>query len=253
MSYYLAGSMNEWKPNEAYRIVPNYEAEGVEYKLDITLAEGNQEMKVAYSDGKTIEDSNWFPSGMGNNFVINDAGDYTIYFRPPGDGDQAAGWHEGYIFAVYHEPIVVTNCATAREAALSVASGEYYKEDEKEVFTIRGYVTKIEVEYNDTYHNISFWMADAADGGEVIEAYRAACASAEAAPEVGNYVELTGKIKNYKGTPEFDAGCEFTILETPTAVDNTEVNAKAVKFFENGQLVIIKNGVKYNATGAIVK
>ena len=34
------------------------------------------------------------------------------------------------------------------------------------------------------------------------------------------------------------------------AVDNVFDNAKAVKTFENGQLVIIKNGVKFNALGA---
>ena len=33
-------------------------------------------------------------------------------------------------------------------------------------------------------------------------------------------------------------------------IDNTVNDAKAVKFFENGQLVILKNGVKYNALGA---
>ncbi|MBQ4394648.1 MAG: hypothetical protein II825_05050 [Paludibacteraceae bacterium] len=32
-------------------------------------------------------------------------------------------------------------------------------------------------------------------------------------------------------------------------VENTDAAAKAVKFFENGQLVILKNGVKYNALG----
>lgn len=32
-------------------------------------------------------------------------------------------------------------------------------------------------------------------------------------------------------------------------IDNVEAGAKAVKTFENGQLVIIKNGVKYNALG----
>ena len=35
-----------------------------------------------------------------------------------------------------------------------------------------------------------------------------------------------------------------------TAIDNTVMGEKAVKTFENGQLVIIKNGVKYNALGA---
>ena len=39
----------------------------------------------------------------------------------------------------------------------------------------------------------------------------------------------------------------------PTSIDNTEVGEKVVKHIENGQLVIIKNGVKYNALGAEVK
>lgn len=38
-----------------------------------------------------------------------------------------------------------------------------------------------------------------------------------------------------------------------TAIDNTNIDAKVVKFFENGQLVIIKNGVRYNAQGAVVR
>ncbi len=40
---------------------------------------------------------------------------------------------------------------------------------------------------------------------------------------------------------------------TPTAIDNTEAEVKAVKRIVNGQLVIEKNGVKYNAQGAVVK
>ena len=35
-----------------------------------------------------------------------------------------------------------------------------------------------------------------------------------------------------------------------TAISNTAVESKATKTFENGQLVIIKNGVKYNTLGA---
>lgn len=45
----------------------------------------------------------------------------------------------------------------------------------------------------------------------------------------------------------------FPAKTPPTAIDNTEVSEKAVKRIENGQLVIIKNGVKYNALGAEVK
>ena len=38
-----------------------------------------------------------------------------------------------------------------------------------------------------------------------------------------------------------------------TAIDNTVVGEKAIKMFENGQLIIIKNGVKYNALGSVIE
>ena len=53
-----------------------------------------------------------------------------------------------------------------------------------------------------------------------------------------------------------EAGAPFNVTDIvlvgnfPSDISNTEVENKAVKFFENGQLVIIKNGVKYNALGA---
>ena len=41
----------------------------------------------------------------------------------------------------------------------------------------------------------------------------------------------------------------FKKSSDPTAIDNTIAGEKAVKVIENGQLVIIKNGVKYNVLG----
>ena len=40
------------------------------------------------------------------------------------------------------------------------------------------------------------------------------------------------------------------LKEGQQAIDNIEAGEKAVKFFENGQLIILKNGVRYNALGA---
>ena len=61
------------------------------------------------------------------------------------------------------------------------------------------------------------------------------------------------------GMSQFDKGGDdkvaFNVTDIvlvgnfPTALSNIAVESKAVKFFENGQLVIIKNGVKYNALG----
>ena len=44
-----------------------------------------------------------------------------------------------------------------------------------------------------------------------------------------------------------------TIQEIVTAIDNTAVDAQIIKTIENGQLIIIKNGVKFNAQGTVVR
>lgn len=49
------------------------------------------------------------------------------------------------------------------------------------------------------------------------------------------------------------ADLNYVAPSDPTALDNTNVEEKTVKFFENGQLVIIKNGVRYNAQGALIR
>ena len=43
------------------------------------------------------------------------------------------------------------------------------------------------------------------------------------------------------------------IIENATNIENVEANEEAVKFIENGKLYIMKNGVLYNAVGAVVK
>ena len=209
MAYYVAGSMTNWGPMAAYKLAANPANEG-EYMGEFTFA-ANDEFKVGYSDGTFIESTNYFPNGMNNNYVITEAGEYVVYFRPDGQGGE--GWHYGFIYAAKKEaPADPTNCAEAAEAALSVsANNELYKDGA--VYTITGYVTAIATAYNDNFHNISFWMADAADGGNVLEAYRAACASEADAPVVGDKVAVTGTLTKYNTTPEFAAGCTFEIIE----------------------------------------
>lgn len=70
--------------------------------------------------------------------------------------------------------------------------------------------------------------------------------------EVGDHVQVTGILQNYNGTIEIADG-EATLC-TEDAVENTEVATKsAEKVIENGQLIIIRNHVRYNAVGAIVR
>ncbi|MBQ1884028.1 MAG: hypothetical protein II165_03320 [Bacteroidales bacterium] len=66
---------------------------------------------------------------------------------------------------------------------------------------------------------------------------------------------MANEIRVYSRNVAGDADAKWKLasVEVPEgsqAVDNVFDNAKAVKTFENGQLVIIKNGVKFNALGA---
>lgn len=63
----------------------------------------------------------------------------------------------------------------------------------------------------------------------------------------------SGDVTGIKANTCFDAS--FVQIDCgATAVENVlEDNARARKIIENGQLIILKNGVKYNALGAMVK
>ena len=72
---------------------------------------------------------------------------------------------------------------------------------------------------------------------------------------VGWYDNAEGTGEAYKVIPAGWAGTLYAIWkqDTTTALDNIAVEGKAVKAIINGQLVIIKNGVQYNAQGVILK
>jgi len=93
MDYYLVGSMSEWQVDAKYKLSKN-PANEAEYMKAMLLYAGD-EFKIVYSDGASI--ATWYPDGMGNNYVVTASGEYTVYFRPDGQGGE--GWHEGYILA----------------------------------------------------------------------------------------------------------------------------------------------------------
>ena len=56
------------------------------------------------------------------------------------------------------------------------------------------------------------------------------------------------------GKPYFNDGTWYATLdEVPTAIENTVVGAKVQKLIENGQVVIIRNGEKFNAQGQVIR
>ena len=87
----------------------------------------------------------------------------------------------------------------------------------------------------------------AVDGGEYTES--------EANPlvillEEGNHMI---EVVTNQSSGDCNLSAPKLVKRTATALDNTEAEAKAVKVVRDGQLLILKNGVLYNAQGAVVK
>lgn len=72
---------------------------------------------------------------------------------------------------------------------------------------------------------------------------------------VGWYDNAEGTGEAYTVIPAGWSGTLYAIWkqDPTTALENVAVEGKAVKAIINGQLIIIKNGVRYNAQGAVVK
>ena len=76
----------------------------------------------------------------------------------------------------------------------------------------------------------------------------------EGAKEVSVYPYVEVAVAAGEVRVSYNAGMNFYAFAfkaggSTTGITNTEVGEKAVKVFQNGQLIIIKNGVKYNVLG----
>ena len=123
-----------------------------------------------------------------------------------------------------------------------------------EEYTIRGYVTEITTEYSERYNNISFYMADTKDGGQVLFTYRIKpMFETDCAVKVGDFVEAVGTLVNYNGnSPEVYPGV-YTIVaepEFPTDTSDTQLQtSNTKKLVQDGQLLIIRDGKTYTIMG----
>lgn len=123
------------------------------------------------------------------------------------------------------EPVVIDTltCAAAATAALAGSTDSA---------VVIGYVTEIVSVWTEDKGYLSFWMADSVNGGQVFEAYHAACKAAEDAPGLGDKVALKGKLGKYNTTPEMLAGCTYTILERSTVKPEEKGKVTIAEFLE---------------------
>ena len=119
--------------------------------------------------------------------------------------------------------------------------------------TIDGYVTQIDQAYEEgSYMNL--WVDDTADGIaklQLFSAYPKAGDEGAKALKVGDKIRAVGSVISKEGENHQLWFANVELLEA-TGMDNIN-SVKVTKTVENGQLIIIKNGVKYNAQGAVVR
>jgi hypothetical protein len=124
----------------------------------------------------------------------------------------------------------------------------------REEYTIHGYVTEITTEYSEQYKNISFYMADTKDGGQVLFTYRIKpMYEADIAVKVGDFVEVVGKLVNYNGyLPEVYPGVYTIVYEPELPMGTSDIQlptSNTKKVVKDGQLLILRDGKTYNVMG----
>lgn len=150
----------------------------------------------------------------------------------------------------YSKAVVLT-CAEAQEKTLALPNTN----PTDETYAVVGYITEIigTVSRNQQ----SFWMADTKDGGQVFQAFYANLPEGISEFKEGMKIRMVGHLMKFGSKPtiaEMKNG-DVTILDDPsTSVEDVQVDdTKAIKVVENGQLIIIRDGVRYNAVGAVIE
>lgn len=151
------------------------------------------------------------------------------------------------------EPVVEAEKISMADAIAlceGMADGAY----SDKVYRVEGVVSTA-YDYDASYNNQTFYLGADADAqkGATLEVYRGVPAEAVAK---GDKVAVTGKLgvrttKAGNRSIGFAAGATVEKIND-TAIDNTMLQGKAVKRIVDGQVVIERNGVKYNALGALL-
>lgn len=206
-------------------------------KADLTLAAGNIEFKVC-------EDHAWAVAYPGENYVLNipEAGIYTITITFNPDTKEVTA--------------VATKTGSAEvDPVVSIAGSMNGWNASADVMTLAQDKATAAITLNLTAATYEFKVV--INGGE----WRSN--AQEFTRESATAADMTGNLDNMHLVADIAGDYVFTwTFETNTlsiafpigdGIDNTAVEAKAIKRIVNGELRIEKNGVIYNAQGQVVK
>lgn len=158
------------------------------------------------------------------------------------------------------EVIIEATVAEAVAAVKALAQGG--TTDDR--YAVTGFVDSIATAYDEGYGNISFFMTDNMDAPTYdFEAYRVSVTPQQAEKIVlGVKVTVTAALQRYykAATETLD---EIDLAETvaggslkfadESAVANVANAAQSVKRIENGQIIILRDGVRYNMLGTEIR
>ena len=157
------------------------------------------------------------------------------------------------------QPVIKVTVNDALAIGLALAPNAVTKEK----YQVVGYVDSIATPYDATYGNLSFYMTDNMEEHNYdFMVYRGKYT--EDIP-LGTLVYVTGNIKNFHEDADPETGKEekniveivngkVSLTEDVEAITATrDNNDKSLKVLRNGQLIIEKNGVRYNVLGTVVK
>ena len=238
--YYVVGKFSgteSWGPAPERKMTRNTAADTEEYMLTMNLA-ANDELKVVKSsDGTTVD--TWYPD-PGDNYAITADGEYTVYFRPNGDGNN--DWYCNVIY-VAATPISTIAEAQAADAGTTV--------------TVEGTVVASAASGAVLY-----------DGTDFIYYYNTSNAL-----QLKHKVRMKGAVSVYGGAKQFNSDAVITDLgevdysdPDPVVLDGAALNATVTAGTVTRQFVALQghlniNGNYYNITvegaegvqGSIVK
>lgn len=120
---------------------------------------------------------------------------------------------------------------------------------------VKGIVSKVD-KFNETYGSITYWIStDGTEECQQFECYSGLNVGGEKFTsiddlEVGTSVIVYGQMKKYGDIYEFNYNNEIvSVIETGINNINTTLLSADGKFIENGRIVIVKDGKKYNTVG----
>ncbi len=243
-TYTVAGGNTDlfgtsWDPtNEANDMVLQEDNTYKWEMTEVTLAAGTIEFKVC-------EDHAWTNCWPAQNYqlAITEAGIYTIqiYYNPNDNN---------YVGAV------ATKTGDAQvDPVVSIAGSMNSWNTSADVMTLAEDKQTASLTLNleaQTYEfkvvmNGSDWRSNAQ------EFTRENATAAEMTGNLDNMHLVADVAGEYIFTWTFETNTLAITFPTATAISNTEAAKQVEKMIENGQLIIIKNGVKYNAIGTVVK